>query len=73
MVTKAEAAAIAYHAIHDQFGDFVGYEDEMRSIIDVIEILQVMADTEYKQYIDRFSVESEQGIKVATDGKEESR
>lgn len=52
MVTKAEAAAVAYHAIHGQIGEFVAYEDKMRFVLDVISILQVMADTEYKQHID---------------------
>ena len=52
MVTKAEAAAVAYHAMHEKIGEFVAYEDKMRLVLDVINILQVMADTEYKQHID---------------------
>ena len=52
MITKAEAAAIAYQAIHEQIGVYTAYEDKLRYVIDVIDILQGMADTEYRKYID---------------------
>ena len=52
MVVKAQAAAVAYNAIYGNMGEFVSYEDKMKFVIDVINILQTMADTEYKQYID---------------------
>lgn len=52
MITKDEAAAIAYHAIHEQIGVYTAYEDKLRYVIDVIDIIKVMADTEYKKYID---------------------
>lgn len=50
--TKAEAAALAYHAIHEQMETFTPYADRLRYAIDVIEILREMAETEYGQYID---------------------
>lgn len=52
MVTKAQAAAVAYNAIYGNMGDLVSYEDKMKFVLDVIKILQIMVDTEYKQYID---------------------
>lgn len=52
MVTKAQAAAVAYSAIYGNMGDLVSYEDKMKFVLDVIKILQIMVDTEYKQYID---------------------
>lgn len=52
MVTKAQAAAVAYNAIYGNMGDLVSYEDKMKFVLDVIKILQVMADTEYQQHLD---------------------
>ena len=52
MVTKAQAAAVAYNAIYGNMGEFVSYEDKMKFVLDVIKILQVMADTEYQQHLD---------------------
>lgn len=51
MVTKAQAAAVAYNAIYGNMGEFVSYEDKMKFVLDVIKILQVMADTEYQQHL----------------------
>lgn len=53
MATRAEAAAIAYHAIHEQLGEFMAYETKLRYVLDVIDILQGMAKTEYAQHIDQ--------------------
>ena len=52
MVTKAQAAAVAYNAIYGNMGEFVSYEDKMNFVSDVIAILKVMTETEYQQYID---------------------
>lgn len=52
MVTKAQAAAVAYNAIYGNMGELVSYEDKIKFVFDVIKILQIMVDTEYKQYID---------------------
>ena len=52
VVTKAQAAAVAYNAIYGNMREFVSYEDKMKFVIDVINILQIIADTKYKQYID---------------------
>lgn len=55
MGTKADVAAIAYQAIHGQLGTLMSYEDKLRYVLDVIDILQGMAETEYKKHIDQQS------------------
>lgn len=53
MGTKADIAAIAYQAIHGQLGELMAYENKLRYVLDVIDILQGMAETEYAQHIDQ--------------------
>lgn len=55
--TKAEVAAIAYSAIHNNSGALTSYENKLQFVIDVIAILKCMAETELAQYIDSTSHE----------------
>lgn len=50
--TKAEAAAVAYHAIHEQLGNPMTYEDKLRFVHDVVEILLCMSEAEINQHIE---------------------